>query len=201
MRQELVALPLHETAAMHEAVMTVIYKGLSRTNTDELWQAYLSAIPTAVPPVAEIPKTTAVLPLSWQPIETAPKDGVEVLLCAHVSRDIGVCYWRDDDVMTGWTWGLGKSFKYPSHWMPLPTPPTSISLTEEITKTTEALQLSWQPPPVTKCGECPKYAPMLKMFSCPLAHRSIDASIYLQNKDGITPTCPMWQQQNKEKTI
>lgn len=67
--------------------------------------------------------------LGWQPIETAPKDGTEILLFSIT--DIGLCYWRDDNVMTGWTWGLGKAFRLPSHWMPLPakpvlTKPTSI---------------------------------------------------------------------------
>ena len=61
--------------------------------------------------------------MEWKPIETAPKDGTEILLCAKVTRDIGLCYWREDHVMTGWTWGLGKSFGGPSHWMPLPAPP------------------------------------------------------------------------------
>jgi TolA-binding protein len=62
----------------------------------------------------------------WQPIETAPKDGTEVLLCSGC-RDVGLCYWRDDHIMTGWTWGLGKAFNNASHWMPLPAPPTATS--------------------------------------------------------------------------
>lgn len=59
----------------------------------------------------------------WQPIETAPKDGTEVLLCSAVTHDIGLCYWRDDKVMTGWTWGLNQGFGCAKWWMPLPTPP------------------------------------------------------------------------------
>jgi hypothetical protein len=56
----------------------------------------------------------------WCPIGTAPKDGTEILLFAL--GDIGVCYWSVE--MKGWTWGLGKEFLNPSHWMPLPEPPT-----------------------------------------------------------------------------
>jgi hypothetical protein len=55
----------------------------------------------------------------WRPIETAPKDGIEILLFSL--GDIGVCYWSDE--MKCWTWGLGKAFLNHSHWMPRPTPP------------------------------------------------------------------------------
>ena len=57
----------------------------------------------------------------WVSVESAPKDGQEILLFAM--GDIGVCYWRDDTVMQGWTWGLEKPFNNPSHWQPLPEPP------------------------------------------------------------------------------
>jgi len=55
----------------------------------------------------------------WRPIETAPKDGTEVLLFSVF--DIGLCYWSDE--MKCWTWGAGKKFLNPSHWMPLPEHP------------------------------------------------------------------------------
>jgi hypothetical protein len=54
-------------------------------------------------------------------MESAPKDGAEILL--YSLGDVGVCYWRDDEVMTGWTWGAGKSFGLPTHWMPIPDAP------------------------------------------------------------------------------
>jgi hypothetical protein len=55
-----VSLPLRETEDMHDAVMSVIYRGVSRTNTDALWQAYRKVLTTAPPaaqpaPVAAIP--------------------------------------------------------------------------------------------------------------------------------------------------
>lgn len=47
---EPVTLPEHETEAMHDAVMAVLYQGgATRGNTDRLWQAYRSAILAAVP--------------------------------------------------------------------------------------------------------------------------------------------------------
>lgn len=59
----------------------------------------------------------------WQLIETAPKDGTEVLLFSR--GDMAICYWRDDGGMTDWTWGLDQAFSLPTHWMPLPTAPTA----------------------------------------------------------------------------
>ena len=58
-------------------------------------------------------------------------------------------------------------------------------------------QLSWQPLPVTKCGEC-KYLLESKVgYQCDITPQH-QFFIYGQNKDGITESCPMWQQQNKE---
>ena len=49
--QPAIPLPEHETEAMHEAVMAVVYQGVTRTNTDALWQAYRSAMLNAAPEV------------------------------------------------------------------------------------------------------------------------------------------------------
>lgn len=67
---------------------------------------------------------------TWQPIETAPKDGRDVLLFIPKSKDThmetqGVCCWGDGK----WIGGFSKDGapKYlcgsPSHWMHLPLPP------------------------------------------------------------------------------
>ena len=63
----------------------------------------------------------------WQPIETAPKDGTDVLVVAD-----GVVseaeYWGDD---RGWWLANTAPTDYidsqvwPTHWMPLPPPPTT----------------------------------------------------------------------------
>ncbi len=67
----------------------------------------------------------------WQPIETAPKDGVDVLLHwpSRERSDIPlppvvgfwndiVCGWQADDQLSS-----DIDENEPSHWMPLPKPP------------------------------------------------------------------------------
>jgi len=67
--------------------------------------------------------------MNWRPIETAPKDGTEVLVLA-VYDDGPPAYavaawdgeeWRDvGDI--GWG-GMHGEDNQPTHWMPLPAPP------------------------------------------------------------------------------
>ena len=77
--------------------------------------------------------------LSWQPIETAPKDGTKILVYKKYSRFGSIVY---DDIDLGtnvdahyieiayWTyygWRIDAfsppSNKDPTHWIPLPLPP------------------------------------------------------------------------------
>jgi hypothetical protein len=69
--------------------------------------------------------------MSWQPIETAPKDGTAILAAIQVTNNrTGSQFWErhviaaddetgdvDVDFDHGWHWD-----DY-SHWMPLPEPP------------------------------------------------------------------------------
>ncbi len=88
---------------------------------------------------------TARQPLpTWQPIETAPKDGTDVMLSNGKSvsvgswlhqepvirerRDLDGRYIDQDefDGFEGWVdWGGGMQ-PAPTHWMPLPPPPGGI---------------------------------------------------------------------------
>lgn len=80
---------------------------------------------------------------TWNPIETAPKDGTIVMLGAPGIVEVG--YWQDFhkaetecgvpvecDVDEGWYGSLDiwPSGKQPTHWMPLPLPPAN---TEAVT--------------------------------------------------------------------
>ena len=63
----------------------------------------------------------------WLPIDSAPKDGSEILLLSKPSVDLpadyAVAYWCNED--GEWYWNKPKRFILPTHWQPLPTPPTT----------------------------------------------------------------------------
>ncbi len=70
--------------------------------------------------------------MDWQPIETAPRDGTEILLWApDYSHRAGIGAWCD--VIGAWSADIGSmedgvavfegDCDGPSHWMPLPAPP------------------------------------------------------------------------------
>lgn len=92
----------------------------------------------------------------WQPIETAPKDGTFVLLCGGTgdySSDRGwpfppvvVAQWVNLPLHKHWRYASYDSGYYgevenPTHWMPLPEPPRSLSQPLE-DKTEEVIQPS-----------------------------------------------------------
>ena len=56
----------------------------------------------------------------WLPIETAPKDGTWVLLGKKNSSVAGYF----DKVSYHWRYGDCQGFIKPTHWLPLPQPPT-----------------------------------------------------------------------------
>lgn len=68
--------------------------------------------------------------MEWKPIETAPKDGTDVLLFANDS--IAIAAWQTDWPNRG-EWATGYScadygdyyVKNPTHWMSLPEPPAA----------------------------------------------------------------------------
>ncbi|WP_430438955.1 hypothetical protein [Shinella sp.] len=63
----------------------------------------------------------------WQPIDTAPKDGVRVILMwepfGGVSEHVELGKWS---IRNGWVNTYGHAFTgSPTHWMPLPPPSTT----------------------------------------------------------------------------
>ena len=78
----------------------------------------------------------------WQPIETVPKDGTAVLLIGvhedgvggqythggepYVARWVPSAKWPQHSwVVSGGTRYASSGFGEPTHWMPLPEPPTA----------------------------------------------------------------------------
>lgn len=76
---------------------------------------------------------------TWQPIETAPRDGTKILVCRRFPFDCwhyDVAKWAiKREHISGWAKKVGEySERYdenwewfeirPTHWMPLPEPPT-----------------------------------------------------------------------------
>ncbi len=65
--------------------------------------------------------------MKWQPIETAPKDGTNVLLAIPGNAQAVIGKWEDrfDGVFT-WHW-LSFYGGDPTHWKPLPHLPTHLT--------------------------------------------------------------------------
>ena len=76
--------------------------------------------------------------MKWQPIETAPKDGEEVLMFARGTLGLEYFsvgqYAKADPAfgtVDGWFWTFAIR---PTHWMPLPEPPSEARTTNKIDK-------------------------------------------------------------------
>lgn len=69
--------------------------------------------------------------MSWQPIETAPKDGTHVLVrgtqktwtCTRIACRHERPSWSGPGVHVSWLTVPGDWQFTPTHWMPLPPPP------------------------------------------------------------------------------
>lgn len=76
--------------------------------------------------------------MNWQPIETAPKDGRTILLCGGFTSGFASGFNDTPAVRTGYWYNgkrvqawydtvLGRCPLQPTHWMPLPDPPTTTA--------------------------------------------------------------------------
>ena len=70
---------------------------------------------------------TSEVTTSWQPIETAPKDGTRIWVYRPVvnkyTNHIGVDYWAHPSDGLDCCWMRSPMMCPPTHWMPLPEPP------------------------------------------------------------------------------
>ncbi len=61
--------------------------------------------------------------MEWQPIETAQVDGNWVLVWYPDGMDCSIAYINDEGTWQDWD---GDLYGPPTHWMPLPNPPSPI---------------------------------------------------------------------------
>ena len=60
----------------------------------------------------------------WQPIDTAPKDGTDILVYVPTSGEQFVVYWHKEEVWAHSITPTGAiGYCEPTLWMPLPEPP------------------------------------------------------------------------------
>jgi len=57
---------------------------------------------------------------TWQPIDTAPKDGTAVLIWDGSDMVVAIC---EPNLLIPWRSTYGDTIGEPTHWMPLPAPP------------------------------------------------------------------------------
>lgn len=79
--------------------------------------------------------------MQWQPIDTAPKDGTEIVLWCEKSKSMLLqCKWKhnewhelklnDFDVMS---WSSLESYEMPTHWMKIVPPAEKDEMKNEVT--------------------------------------------------------------------
>lgn len=63
----------------------------------------------------------------WRPIDTAPKDGTEILAYWSGSGTMRVLYYADQESELGMRWADENDYwSSPTHWTPLPNPPEAV---------------------------------------------------------------------------
>ena len=98
--------------ATHEMLMAGYRMELNYADRAEMYDAMIAAAPSG-----------------WQPIETAPRDGTNVLL-VNRKGNMATGLWMSGPIGTGWVLRGGSAPNVffnehhgPTHWMPLPAPP------------------------------------------------------------------------------
>jgi hypothetical protein len=85
--------------------------------------------------------------VEWQDIETAPKDGSDILVFVPEHREQYVAWWSR--VHTCWLWADTEHSTEacePTHWTPLPEPPKAETVTVSVTepRTMESFLTRWE---------------------------------------------------------
>jgi len=88
--------------------------------------------------LADYDRLAAEVEARWRPIETAPKDNKARLVWCPVDKNIFTASWYEDDWM--FFGGSGYLREPPTHWMPLPPPPSAESAIRESAPDLESLE-------------------------------------------------------------
>jgi len=108
-----------------EDVHAAFVKHFPKTRISQAWIGFAAEIAEAIAARAALIAGDA----GWQPIETAPKDGENIWA---FNGEQGVMHWIDVDVVALWVWeddllsDADPEPVQPTHWMPLPPPPSAI---------------------------------------------------------------------------
>ena len=86
-------------------------------DADASWQVVGPLYLGAAPPTAQAE--------GWRPIETAPKDKSNIVLLRQPCGSIANGFWLAEAYAGNGAWIWPYVYKTPTHWMPLPPPPTS----------------------------------------------------------------------------
>jgi len=65
--------------------------------------------------------------MKWQPIETAPKDAGDYLVFNASSEEMFVAYRYSGNTNEWWYSDRHRLQEPPTHWMPLPAPPSEAT--------------------------------------------------------------------------
>lgn len=71
--------------------------------------------------------------MDWMPIETAPKDGTRILTYSPRAAKLGFSTIRINlwNKSMGCWWHTNTNHWPPTHWMPLPAPPSAVEPDKE----------------------------------------------------------------------
>ncbi len=65
--------------------------------------------------------------MTWKQIDTAPKDGTEVIgFCVYMDGTLGFAVVKYVDTEEGGEYTDSEYCFHPTHWMPLPEPPEDL---------------------------------------------------------------------------
>ena len=109
------------------------FRGVVRVTKKSIHKRVAELIPASAQAAAKVQQ--------WQPIETAPKDGTEIILSreARVTSGLWFDMGGDDEGAEGWSGWVSQDGGFseehpPTNWMPLPEPPTEAIREEKETK-------------------------------------------------------------------